>query len=345
MDVKVIIIAGGIGTRLWPVSTPTTPKQFCKLTSKDKSLIQLTYERALGITTEQNIYVNTNQRYSEIVMDQLPISSNNILYEPNGKNTGPIICLIANYFYKQNPDSVLVFLWADHHYNDDVDTVSYMNTAIESARHNEVLHTIGILPTHPHTGLGYIKKADQIADNLYKVDAFKEKPDLNTAIEYLKEGKYLWNSGTYIAKAKVFIDEFSKSDPHTLNIVKNLDINEIDIDLWNKLENISIDYAIAEKAKEIIVVEAGLIWSDVGTWPEYEGISPIIDENTIINGNFKQIDSKNNIIYTDNKSIIGLIDINDSIVIKSGNKVLISSKKSITKLNDLRKLMDDKYLS
>ena len=343
-DVKVIIIAGGIGTRLWPVSTQALPKQFCKLTDPDKSLLQLTYDRALSITNKENIFVNTNNQYKNIVIDQLDIDEDHILFEPNGKNTGPIICLISNHFNKLNPESVLVYLWADHHYSNTVDSTKYINIAIESSVQNEVLHTIGIKPSYPHTGLGYIKKSSNLTEHTYIVDEFKEKPNLETAISYVQSGDYLWNSGTYIAKAKVFINEFSKNDPATLNIANELDIFNISLDKWNLFSSISIDYAITEKADQIIVVEAGLIWSDVGTWSEYENISEIIDNNILVNGYFKQIDSSNNVIYSDNESVIGLIGITDSIIIKNGNKVLISTKKDISKIGDLRKMIDEKYL-
>ena len=274
-------MAGGIGSRFWPLSTPANPKQFLDVLGIGKSLIQMTYERLLHVSSNENIYVLTNTQYKDMVLEQLPnLSPEQVLTEPERKNTAPCIAYAAGKIQSLNPEANLIISPADHLIIQTENFAETISTALLSAEEGRIA-TIGIAPSRPDTGYGYIEVD---ADNnttpnaIFEVQQFREKPDLATAKEFVEAGNFLWNSGIFIWKAKTVIDALKNYQPelHSL-FTKDLSSynTEKEQDYVNNAfatcEDISIDFAIMEHAKNIDVVVANFDWSDLGTWGSLDG--------------------------------------------------------------------------
>ncbi|MBQ7634529.1 MAG: mannose-1-phosphate guanylyltransferase [Bacteroidaceae bacterium] len=273
-----VIMAGGIGSRFWPMSSEERPKQFLDILGCGRTLIQLTLDRFAGMVPTENVWVVTGERYAEITREQLPdVPPENILAEPCRRNTAPCICYVSWKIKKRNPMANIVVTPADHIVTDTAGFRTAVGEAMEFTAETDAIVTLGIKPTRPETGYGYIKAdlafSSSRKKNIYRVDAFKEKPDLKTAEEYVSEPNYLWNSGIFVWSVATIINAFRVYQP-TMNkgferLLKKMDTPEekaaIDA-LYGDCENISVDYAIMEKAEEVFVRPADVGWSDLGTW-------------------------------------------------------------------------------
>ena len=273
-----VIMAGGVGSRFWPLSSEDLPKQFLDVLGCGKTLIQLTLERFQGVVPLENVWVVTSAAYRDIIQRQLPqVPAENILFEPCRRNTAPCICYVSWKIKKRNPRANVVVSPSDHVVLDADAFRQSISDALEFASETDAIVTLGIQPTRPETGYGYIKAdlsySSSRKKNIYRVDAFKEKPNLEVAEQYIKEKSYYWNSGIFIWSISTIINAFRVYEPQLSTLFEDL-LPHYDTPAEQALidekfptcKNISIDYAILEKAEEIFVSPAPFPWSDLGTW-------------------------------------------------------------------------------
>ena len=326
-----IILCGGNGTRLWPISRTLMPKQFVKLFD-DKSLFQLTVERNSKVCTSQFIVSNTEQYFLALdQLEELNKINNKYLLEPVGRNTAPAIALACMALEK---DEIVLVTPSDHLIKDEVEYEKVLEKAQELANDN-FLVTFGITPTFAETGFGYIEAND------FDVKAFHEKPDINIAQKYLDAGNYYWNSGMFCFKAGVFLEELQKYSPEMYKASLEAVDNENDDNMirikYNDMLNIpedSIDYAVMEKSNIVKVVPSDINWSDVGSFDALFDELPKDENNNTVNKKHISIDSKNNLIYSNDKYLT-TIDVEDLIIVDTGDALLISKKGSSQKVKQV----------
>ncbi|MEQ8524246.1 mannose-1-phosphate guanylyltransferase [Gracilimonas sp.] len=271
-------MAGGSGTRFWPKSTMKRPKQFLSLFGEG-TMIQNTAKRIESLIPQERVMVVTNDGYVDIVREQLPkVPSENIVGEPVAKNTAPCVAVAAEMLYKKDPEAVMVVLPADHHITEPEAFNEYLKAAIEKAKAGQNLITIGINPDRPETGYGYIhgnNNSEEVLNGkkVHPVTAFKEKPNVETATEFLNSGDYYWNSGMFVWTAKTILDEIHKYLPEMYDLVKvagekifTNNHQEAINGFYHSCESVSIDYGIMEHAKSVYVVPGEFGWNDVGSW-------------------------------------------------------------------------------
>ncbi len=338
-----IILCGGNGTRLWPISRTLMPKQFVKFFN-DKSLFQLTVERNSKICNSSFIVSNSEQYF--LAIDQLESlnlhSENNLskkktnfLLEPIGRNTAPAIALAC---LAMDPDEILLITPSDHLIKDELEYLKVINKAKELASENNLV-TFGITPLYPETGFGYIEA------NNYNVKAFHEKPDLENALKYLEAGNYYWNSGMFCFKAGVFLEELKQYSYKIYEKAKiafenKIKINDsqfkIKLDDMNLIPEDSIDYAVMEKSSKVKVIPSDIDWSDVGSFDSLFKELPKDENNNTKNDKLISINSKNNLVYGENRHI-ATIDIDDLIIVDTADALLISKKGSSQKVKEIVK--------
>ena len=331
-----LIMAGGRGERFWPKSRKNLPKQFLSLTDDGKTMIQLTVERILPLVKMEDIYISTNRDYKELVRQQLPeIPEENILCEPVGRNTAPCIGLGAVHMRKKYEDAVMYVLPSDHLIKYTSIFLSTLTDAGEVAEQGENLVTLGITPDCPETGYGYIKfLPDQMLGRAFEVDRFVEKPDLETAKEYVASEQYLWNSGMFIWKVSTILKNLETYLLETyqgLNrIADAIGTEEEELVLekeFSAFQSESIDYGIMEKAKNIYILSGSFGWDDVGSWLAVGRIKKSNEFGNVINGNAVTVDTKNCIIQG-GKKLIATVGIEDIIVVDTEDALLICEKDS-----------------
>ena len=342
MEITVLIMAGGQGERFWPKSRANLPKQFLNILDKNKTMIQLTVERAEKITNIKNIYIITNEKYKYLVKQQInKLPEENIICEPASRNTAPCIGLAAMYISKKYDDSIMVVLPADHAIKDDKEFLSTLNIAKNKAIEDENLVTIGIKPNYPETGYGYIKYKKNENKNIFSVDKFVEKPNVAKAKQYLISGDYLWNSGMFIWKTSTIIKNIQKYLPETYDkLIKIRDSigtekeQEILIKEFVSINKESIDYGIMEKAEKIYTVPGYFGWDDVGSWSCLQRINEKDDENNVKLGNVLTLETKNCIVYGE-KRLIATLGISDLIIIDTEDALLVSSRKDVGNVKEI----------
>lgn len=335
-----VIMAGGKGTRFWPKSTEDYPKQFLNLVSDTKTMIQLTFDRINNTIPVERIFVVTCEKYKDIVKKQLPkLNDENIIIEPVGRNTAPCILLSCLYIKQIYNDANIVVLPSDH----IVLKENLFNDILLKAdkfikENNKSILTLGITPTRPETGYGYIKCGDIINSNI-KVEKFVEKPNIDKAKEYLKAGNYLWNAGIFIFNINYMLDELKDKFKEGYNLLCKLpsisdsNYNEILKNEYKKCENISIDYAVMEKCNSMYVIPADLGWDDVGTWNSLRRYEKSDKNNNILKGNIVIENCNNCIGYGGSKKII-LFNLENVFVVEGDDTIVISD---INSMNDIRK--------
>ena len=255
-DIYAVILAGGSGTRFWPLSRRSKPKQFLDVTGKGTFFTQ-TLKRIKPLAASRNIFINTNKDHRKQVMQALPcpVPSSNILLEPEGKNTGPAVCWAASRIYSRDPDAVLVVLPSDHFISNDPKFLEVIREAIDLAK-KDYLVTLGINPTRPETGYGYLKALSVVRNGrrIFKVQKFTEKPALVKAQQFLRSRNYLWNSGMFIFKAAVILDEYKRHLPKVYKFLGDNPPHGLIEKIWKKLPSVSIDYGILEKSNNVVTV-------------------------------------------------------------------------------------------
>ena len=338
-----LIMAGGKGTRFWPKSTEKTPKQFLNLID-EKTMIQLTYERLLKIIPKERIFVVTGKRYKEQVENDLKdLPKRNIIIEPEGRNTAPCILLACLYIKQIYNDATVAVLPSDHaikNTDEFCNILEIANKYVEK-ENKEAIVTIGITPSRPETGYGYIK-CEKDNSKVIKVEKFVEKPNLEKAIEYLESGMYLWNAGMFIFDINNMLKELklNYSGYNLLVRLPKIDnanyCEELD-KLYPECESISIDYAVMEKSRNIYVVPGDFGWDDIGTWNSLERYIAKDENSNILNGNIITYNSTNNVVYSGDKKII-LLDADNMFCIDTDDVLVIGNRASINKVHELRKL-------
>lgn len=328
--VHIMIMAGGIGTRFWPLSQPLKPKQFLSLIGNRPLLIE-TIERVKPLTPNlENLWILGNKLHHS-TLAELPYSipKTQILEEPFGKNTAPCIGWAASEVLKKDKDAIMVILPSDHWISPEEGFIKTINKAIEQVQKQNTLVTIGINPTHPHTGYGYIQTNTQDSD-IKQVISFTEKPSLEIAKTYLKQGNYFWNSGIFVWKAEKILDLFQEHLPQQHAILEQLKKTPSNApefeDFYNKFEPISIDYGIMEKASHIThMIPAEFNWSDIGSWTALEAFLKKDAHNNASNQPIFALDSNNNIIYSEGSRVI-LFHVHDMVIVHTKDTVLIFPK-------------------
>lgn len=336
-----LIMAGGKGTRFWPKSTEEMPKQFLKLID-ERTMIQLTYDRLLKTIPAERIFVVAGERYKELVKEQLAsLPERNIIIEPEGRNTAPCILLACSYIKQIYEDATIAVLPSDHAIKNGEEFCDILNTAKDYVenKNKQAIVTIGITPNRPEIGYGYIKFEKKDGE-VIKVERFVEKPNLETAKEYLSQGGYLWNAGMFIFDAGNMLNELEQnySSYEILNNLPKIESSNYkeQLDkLYPKCESISIDYAVMEKSKNIYVIPGDFGWDDIGTWNSLERYKEKDESDNILNGNIKNYNSKNNIIYAGDKKVI-LLDAENIFCIDTDEVLVIGNKDSISKVHELR---------
>jgi len=340
----VVIMAGGIGSRFWPMSTASYPKQFHDILGTGRTLIQLTVDRYEKVCPKENIFIVTNSQYKSLVKEQLPeLKDEQILLEPSRKNTAPCIAYAAYKIHAINPDAKMVVAPSDHIIMKQDAFETTLETALEKASEN-CLITIGIKPSRPDTGYGYIQfEESDDARGIRKVKTFTEKPNLDLAKRFLDSGDFYWNSGMFVWSAKSIISEFKCHLPEldALFSEGNESYNtdqEADFigRIYPMCKNISIDYGIMEKADQVFVILADLGWSDLGTWGSlYTHLEQDENRNATIGKGVHTFDCNDNVIMMPEGKTVVLQGLNDYIVVESQGTLLVCKKQDEQKIKQM----------
>ncbi|MDZ7805922.1 MAG: mannose-1-phosphate guanylyltransferase/mannose-6-phosphate isomerase [Gracilimonas sp.] len=343
-----VIMAGGSGTRFWPRSTKELPKQFLSLFGEG-TMIQNTARRVESMIPQERILVVTNDNYVDIVKEQLPsVPEENIIGEPVAKNTAPCVAIAAQLLYKKDPEAVMVVLPADHHIEQLNAFKEYLNAAVEKAKSGSNLVTIGIEPDRPETGYGYIQGDKSVSEkisekDIYSVKAFKEKPDLETAKTFLKEGNYYWNSGMFIWKAKTILKEFEKHLPDMYKQVlkanhglfENEHKESID-QFYHSCDSISIDYGIMEHAKEVFVVPGDFGWNDVGSWTAVYDLGEKDGSGNVVKSQKSTFsETKNSYVYSESGKMVSLVGMDNVAVVETEDAILVCNLNKAQNVKDI----------
>ncbi len=335
-DNHLVLMAGGVGSRFWPMSTPECPKQFIDIMGVGKSLLQLTYDRFSGLVPKENVWVLTNKNYGELVAEQLPdIDRSHILLEPCRRNTAPCIAYVSFRIKSINPNANIVVTPSDAIVLDVPEFRRVIEGSLKFASETDAIVTLGMKPTRPETGYGYIMAdlSDPSMRNkeIFRVDSFREKPDLATAKKYVAQNNYFWNAGIFIWNVSTIVNAFRIYEPAMARIFEKLmpyygtDEEQKVIDKnFGDCESISIDYAIMEKADEIFVFPASFGWSDLGTWGSLLAqTSHDIHGNSLIGNDISVFDSHGCIIHTTQEKKVVVQGLDGYIVAEKENTLLI----------------------
>lgn len=356
-----VIMAGGIGERFWPVSKYTRPKQFIDILGTGKTLIQQTYERFLEVCMPENIFIVTNKIYKDLTLEQLPgIKENQVICEPTRKNTAPCIAYAAHKIGDINPKANIVVSPSDHIIFKEHIFIDIIKSALQTAEEKDWLFTLGIKPSRPDTGYGYIQYVDKTGfkgdSRLKKVKTFTEKPNQELAESFLKSGDFLWNSGIFIWSYNAIIEAFEKYQ-HEINYIFKEAIGKYNTPeeeaymetAYTACKSISIDYAIMEKADNVHVYISDFDWSDLGTWGSlYDVREKNDDSNAVVGKNVMTYDTKNCIINMPDEKITVLQGLDDYIIAEYDNALLVckkSQEQQIRKfVNDIKLQKGDKHI-
>lgn len=343
MAKHLVIMAGGIGSRFWPISTPQCPKQFLDITGCGRTLIQQAYDRFSGIIEPENVWVVTNKDFKEKVVEQLgSIPEEQILLEPCMRNTAPCIAYVSWKILKKDPEALAIVVPSDHIVLDVPAFQETIKRGLAFISGDNRILTLGMKPNRPETGYGYILQGEDVEQGIYRLDSFKEKPDLQTAIGYLQHGKYTWNSGIFLWPVDTIVQEIRKYASQiatimdemygSLGTVKEHDTVEL---FFPKCEKISIDYAVMEKTQLAYVLPSEFQWSDLGTWGSMYVLSTKDENgNVVINDNARIIDAKNCVINISEERQIIVQGINNCIIAEKDGTMLICQMENEQMIKD-----------
>lgn len=346
MKKTALIMAGGRGERFWPKSRKNLPKQFLDLTGDGKSMIRQTVERILPMVGFEDIFVSTNEAYRALIREQIPeLPEGNIICEPVGRNTAPCIGLASEHMKKKYDDAVMIVLPSDHLIKYRAMFLGSLRSGCELAEKGSNIVTIGITPSYPETGYGYIHfDQDRFEDAAFSVREFVEKPDFDKAKQYIEAEEYLWNSGMFIWKISTIQKNIARLLPEMddgLNrIYEALGSSEEQSTIkeaFGRMESISVDYGILEKADDIFTIPGTFGWDDVGSWLAVSRLKTVDENGNIRTGNVVMVDTKNCIIEAGEK-MMALVGMEDSIVVDTDDATLVCKKDSA---GDIRKVIDE----
>ena len=340
-------MAGGIGTRFWPLSRETNPKQFLNIVS-DKSMIRMTVERLLSKIKMEDIYIVTARSQVSLIKEHLQeLPDENIIIEPFGMNTAPCIALSAQYLTrKRDKNEVMIVLPADHLIRDRDDFLSSLTMAEKSAE-NDFLVTFGIKPGYPATGYGYIEAGEKCDKDCFLVKQFKEKPDLETAKEFLESGNFFWNSGMFMWKIETILKAYKNYLPKVTQILEKIDdkwnLEGLSVDIsdeYAEMPKVPVDIGIMEKAEKRVVIPVDYSWSDVGSWKALYDISEKDENNNVLKCENEIIDSTGN--YVNSNKFVSLIGVKNLVVVDTEDALLIADKDHSEDVKKIvEKLKDD----
>ena len=336
-----VIIAGGRGTRFWPSSRKSNPKQLLDIIGPD-SMLQMTIDRLKKINSLEDIFIVTSRELAPKIRKRVNgVNKKNIIVEPDGKNTAPAIALAALHIKKIRKDAVMAIFPSDHLIIGAKQFLKTLRSSFRVANKKDALVTIGIKPTHPSTGYGYIqynKKEPLLKLNVFKVKAFAEKPHLTLAKRFLKSGDFLWNGGMFVWKAESLLDQINTYMPGLFNqlnkIEKRINTKKGFTNIWEKIKSESIDYGLMEKSNDIFVVKAEFEWNDLGSWNSVYEISPKTKEKNVIRGEGKIINGSNNLIQSENH-FTAVLGLNDIVVINTPDVTLVIPKEKVETVKEL----------
>ena len=332
MNTHVVIMAGGIGSRLWPLSTPDVPKQFIDVLGVGRSLIQLTADRFAPVCAPDHFWVVTGERYAALVQEQLPqIPREQILCEPEGRNTAPCIAYASWKIRKKDPQANIVVTPADALVLKTAEFADTISKALAFTQERDAIVTVGITPSRPETGYGYIHAVEALQGQLVKVSEFKEKPDLDTAIGYMEDGHYFWNAGIFVWNVNTIIRELSAYAPQIAEVMDQLEPSLLTEEetpqlrrLFPTCEKISIDYAVMEKSRYSYVIAEDLAWSDLGSWGSLQThLKADEDGNTVVGGDVRLYDCQNCLVHTASEKTVVVEGLDGYIVAESKDRLLV----------------------
>lgn len=337
---KIVIMAGGQGTRFWPWSVKNKPKQFLPLMSED-TMLQQTYSRFRKWLPQEKIFFITTKDYYQIIKDQISsIHDNQILIEPMPRDTAPCIALTAMHFINNHDDEPFAAVPADHYIPDDAYLKEIFLKAEKAAQHAGSIVTLGIKPTRPETGYGYIHAEETKAnsDGILKVKAFIEKPSKYKAEKLIREPYMYWNSGMFIWKPSTIEYYMKKFQPDIWNILIDKDKDKDIQSRYSSLPKISVDFAILEKAEKVYTIPVDLMWDDVGNWSAMERLNNTTNENNFLNGDIHLLDTKNCIIKSEDKKTI-VIGVEDLIIVSTEDGLLVCHKMHEQRIKEILKMI------
>ncbi len=351
-----ILMAGGVGSRFWPISTQDFPKQFHDMLGTGETLIQKTFNRLAHIIPKENIFILTNQRYNDLVFEQLPdVTKRQVVLEPAMRNTAPCILYAALKIQKENEDAVMIVAPSDHWIEDENAFTENVLQAFDFCQQNDALMTLGIQPTFPNTGYGYVEydkdAGSDNAQNIKPVNQFREKPDYETAKSFIAQGNFLWNAGIFMWSAKSVVEAFRNNQTVLFELFANGidDYNterEEDFIKQNyaKSENISVDYAIMESSKNVFVLPATFDWNDLGTWVSlYDKLDKDVNDNAILNARTLTEDAQGNMIRSKKDKIVVIDGLSDYIIVDKDEVLLIYPKSKEQDIKKVREAVKGKF--
>lgn len=351
-DYYAILMAGGVGSRFWPVSTTGFPKQFHDMLGTGETLIQRTFFRLSKIVPKENILILTNERYNDLVLEQLPeVNQQQVVTEPAMRNTAPCILYAGLKIQKKNPDAVMVVAPSDHWIEDEDAFIKNLEQSFIACSKKDILMTLGINPTFPNTGYGYIQYDIENEVNIKKVVQFTEKPNYETAKQFISKGNYLWNAGIFVWSVKSIVTAFEKFQEEMTTLFKKGSFvynTEQENDFIQKkyplAENISIDYAILEKAENVYVLPAIFDWNDLGTWGSlYDKLEKTEANNAVVNARVLSHDASGNMIRTTKDKIVVIDGLQDYIIVDKDEVLLIYPKKKEQDIKEVLKKVKETY--
>jgi mannose-1-phosphate guanylyltransferase len=343
MRIAAVVMAGGRGERFWPSSREDLPKQFLSF-SGDQTLLQRTVQRLEGMVAPEDVWVVTREDYAPLVYEQIPtVPAEQVLLEPQGRDTAPCVALAALYVAHADPDAVMVLLPADHLVLQEEQFRAVLASAVQAASAGEHLVTLGIQPTRPETGYGYIrtgeKHGDLGAQSAYRVAAFTEKPPRERAMAYLQEGGYYWNSGIFVWKAATIKAALWEHLPVLMEALSPLEValgTEREAEelrrIYPTLPKISIDYGVMERAENTLVIPADFGWDDLGTWAALERVIPADEDGNIISGRVVAVDTRNSVVQGKTDRLVVTFGLSDVVVVDSEDAVLVADKARVSDL-------------
>jgi len=331
-----ILMAGGVGSRFWPLSTQDFPKQFHDMLGTGDTLIQKTFYRLAKLIPKENIFILTNARYNDLVFEQLPeITKRQVVLEPAMRNTAPCILYASLKIQKENKDALILVAPSDHWIEDEEAFVDNVQHAFNFCKTSDTLITLGITPTIPNTGYGYIEYDKKSKEVIKSVNQFREKPNYITAKSFINQGNFLWNAGIFMWSVKSVLAAFKINQPELFELfengvpVYNTDFEDDFIrDNYVKAKNISVDYAILEKSKNVYVLPATFDWNDLGTWGSlYDKLDKDDNNNAVVNSRTLTEDASGNIIRTNKDKVVVVDGLQDYIIVDKDEVLLIFPKK------------------
>lgn len=332
MAKHLVIMAGGIGSRFWPMSTPQCPKQFLDIIGCGKTMIQQTFERYAGIIDINHLWVVTSKDYKDLVLEQLQgINPQHVLLEPCMRNTAPCIAYVSWKIQKEDPEAVFVVAPSDHLVLKEDAFRKYISDGLDFVSSRNCILTMGMQPSRPDTGYGYIEQGEKCLDGIYKLKSFREKPDLKTAISYLKLGGFTWNSGIFLWPVETIISELRKHTPEIAAIMDEIESRMFTDQEQEKVNNlfpqcpkISIDYAVMEKTELAYVMPAVYGWSDVGTWGSLHTLTPHDEfENAVVGDDVKMVECSGCMVHMPKQKQVVIQGMKNCIVAEHNDVLLI----------------------